>query len=163
MPRIDRYTPKTIEEAFETCPKLLTKDSGQAGNINTCSVLTRIIQETGRFCERFASDMFITWQSVEKLYNGRMDIDCPETYYETFAIRRNGVDGNTFLMCRLKDSRFPNHPYVHPEQEYRRILGLKITIMPQEPGCGLAPDVTLELRDLTDSFCKVHPDDESEG
>lgn len=35
-------------------------------NINTSSILTRLIQEAGRWCERFASDLFVSWRSIEQ-------------------------------------------------------------------------------------------------
>lgn len=162
MPRIDRYTPKTVINAFESCKKTLTKDSGMSNSINTSSTLTRIIQETGRFCERFASDMFITWQAVEKLYTNRKDITGSETYYETFAIRRDGVDGNSFLICRLRDTITGPFDYVHVTHEYRKVLCLKIQITPAEPGSCLYPDVTMELRDITDCFNKLDPEDKEE-
>ena len=58
--------------------------------INTSSILTRLIQEAGRWCEYYASDLFIQWKyNIEdKLDNGTL-----ESGTEVFAFRQSGVDG----------------------------------------------------------------------
>lgn len=58
--------------------------------INTSSILTRLIQEAGRWCEYYASDLFIQWKyNIEdKLDNGTL-----ENGTEVFAFRQSGVDG----------------------------------------------------------------------
>lgn len=57
--------------------------------INYSSILTKLIQETGRFCENYASDLFIQWKYRidDRLENGTI-IDGTEV----FAIRENSVD-----------------------------------------------------------------------
>lgn len=57
--------------------------------INYSSILTRLIQEAGRWCEHYASDLFILWKyNVEqKLDNGTL-----ETGTLVFAFRDSGVD-----------------------------------------------------------------------
>lgn len=58
-------------------------------NINTSSILTRLIQEAGRWCNSYASDLFILWNyGVDKLLeNGTM-----ESTNLVFAFREHGVD-----------------------------------------------------------------------
>ena len=58
--------------------------------INTSSILTRLIQEAGRWCEFYASDLFILWKHNvdQKLDNGTM-----ENTRLVFAFRESGVDG----------------------------------------------------------------------
>ena len=57
--------------------------------INTSSILTRLIQEAGRWCESFASDLFVQWKYGidQKLDNGTLYTD---TF--VFAFRDSGVD-----------------------------------------------------------------------
>ena len=57
--------------------------------INYSSILTRLIQEAGRWCEHYASDLFVQWKySIDqKLDNGTLYTD---TF--VFAFRDSGVD-----------------------------------------------------------------------
>ena len=57
--------------------------------INTSSILTRLIQEAGRWCESYASDLFVQWKYKidQKLDNGTLYTD---TF--VFAFRDSGVD-----------------------------------------------------------------------
>ena len=57
--------------------------------INYSSILTCLIQEAGRWCEHYASDLFVQWKySIDqKLDNGTLYTD---TF--VFAFRDSGVD-----------------------------------------------------------------------
>ena len=57
--------------------------------INTSSILTRLIQEAGRWCESYASDLFVQWKYKidQKLDNGTL-----YTNTFVFAFRDSGVD-----------------------------------------------------------------------
>lgn len=57
--------------------------------INYSFILTRLIQEAGRWCEHYASDLFILWEYnvKQKLDNGTL-----ETGTFVFAMRDSGVD-----------------------------------------------------------------------
>ena len=57
--------------------------------INESSILTKLIQEAGRWCENYASDLFIQWKYRidSKIEDGTI-----ETTREIFAFRENGVD-----------------------------------------------------------------------
>ena len=56
--------------------------------INTSSILTRLIQEAGRWCEHYASDLFVQWkyEIEQKLDNGTLETD---TF--VFAMYNSGV------------------------------------------------------------------------
>ena len=58
-------------------------------DINCSSILTKLIQEAGRWCERYASDLFITWKYNidKKLDDGTMSTD-----QFVFGFRNDGVD-----------------------------------------------------------------------
>ena len=57
--------------------------------INYSSILTRLIQEAGRWCEHYASDLFVQWkyEIEQKLDNGTL-----YTNTFVFAFRDSGVD-----------------------------------------------------------------------
>lgn len=86
---------------------------GKIYEINTSSILTRLIQEAGRYCERFASDLFIDWTAVEEMLTGDREIG---TMF--FGFRENGVDGESFLNNRLKEDKY--------HRQYRSIWRLDI-------------------------------------
>lgn len=57
-------------------------------SVNYSSILTRLIQEAGRICEFYASDLFIDWRSiVEALEDGTI-----ESGSYLFGFRDSGVD-----------------------------------------------------------------------
>lgn len=72
--------------------KITEKGSLQYGKweINYSSILTKLIQEAGRWCKFFASDLFILWD---------LNIETPlkektiNTGAFVFAFRESGVDG----------------------------------------------------------------------
>lgn len=69
-------------------------DSGACGgyNINYSSILTRLIQEAGRWCKNYASDLFITWSLIADAINEATIEN--NTYI--FAFRQDGVDNKAF-------------------------------------------------------------------
>ena len=72
--------------------------------INTSSILTRLIQEAGRWCEYYASDLFVQWKYKidQKLDNGTLYTD---TF--VFAFRDSGVDHEEFFSEREEmESRY---------------------------------------------------------
>ena len=71
---------------------------GSLWSINTSSILTRLIQEAGRYCEHYASDLFIQWSRVEKMLNDEIE---PETQF--FGFRENGVDHEAWIDNRLEE------------------------------------------------------------
>lgn len=89
-------------------------------DINTSSILTRLIQEAGRYCERFASDLFISWSSVEERIR---DIDDGENDTFLFGFRQDGVDHNDFVLCRAENERC----YGSFEHNYRSLWRLDLS------------------------------------
>ena len=57
-------------------------------DINYSSILTKLIQEAGRWCEHYASDLFILWEIVRD----SLDYEQIETNHYVFAFRDMGVD-----------------------------------------------------------------------
>ena len=68
--------------------------------INYSSILTKLIQEAGRWCEHYASDLFIIWKYNidKKLDDGTMD-----TERFVFGFRKDGVDHGGRRNMQKKD------------------------------------------------------------
>lgn len=85
--------------------------------LNYSGILTRLIQEAGRWCRRYASDLFIDWRSIDKkLEDGTLESG---TYL--FGFREDGVDHTEFVLSRYNR----NHGSC---KEYRAIWRLDITV-----------------------------------
>lgn len=112
--RMNTYAYEPIAEDGRFC------SSTGKFEINYSSVLTRLIQEAGRFCERFASDLFIDWDSVLRWINELVP-GATEGKAFLFGFRMNGVDGNSFVL-----SRYNGGSYAYPEKEYRSMWRLEV-------------------------------------
>ena len=166
-------TPKTIITAFDRpntdFPNFADfseiSETGTLGNINLSHIGTQLIKDCGRFAERHASDLFINWDTIRDFTTNplpelRSKFNELEDNYSIifcFGIRAAGVDGNDFLMSRLKNTE-SSSGYLHPEKIYRRILAVKITIYKKEPECQ-NQDIKVTLKNITNNFTKLHPDD----
>jgi hypothetical protein len=84
-------------------------------DINYSGILTQLIQEAGRWCVRYASDLFIEWETLKKkLDNG--DLFGKENEF-VFAFRENGVDDDSYYERHKTD-----------EDYYRSVWFLDITV-----------------------------------
>ena len=61
--------------------------------INTSSILTRLIQEAGRWCEHYASDLFVQWKYR---IDNKLDDGTLETDTFVFAMYDCGVHHKAF-------------------------------------------------------------------
>lgn len=110
----------TIEKDFSqmTYRTDIIEAYGRDFDINYSSILTRLIQECGRLCESYASDLFITWDGVvQKLKEKTM-----ETSTHLFGIREMGVDHNEFVLSRY------NNNGCYAKHEYRKIYRLDVIV-----------------------------------
>ena len=90
--------------------------------INYSSILTRLIQEAGRYCEDFASDLFIDWKIIDDaLLQGNI-----ESETKLFGFRQYGVDHINFVF-----SQAHNSPRLY-QYEYRSIWRLDIEVTTDE-------------------------------
>ena len=66
-------------------------ESEPCWNLNYSSILTQLIQYAGRYCESYASDLFIIWK-----YNVENKLKDPdlENYTIWFGFREMGVDND---------------------------------------------------------------------
>ena len=60
--------------------------------INYSSILTKLIQEAGRWTERHASDLFLGWEEIDEILTNPIT----ESTFRIFAFRESGVDGDMF-------------------------------------------------------------------
>lgn len=67
--------------------------------INYSSILTKLIQEAGRWCEYYASDLFITWHDIDK----KLDDGTMGTEQFIFGFRDNGVDHKEWYELHKND------------------------------------------------------------
>lgn len=112
-------------------------------NINISSIIDTIITNTGRFCERYASDVLFDlnyMNDIIKNYNPNY----PEEYIVCFGIRRDGVDGYEFLKSRLQND-FCSNPY-RINEYYRKILAVHIHFDEENS------ELYCTLKDITNCF-----------
>lgn len=97
---------------------------GAENNVNLSSILTVLIQEAGRWCRSYASDLFIYWEALtERMKDGSL-----ETGSMLFGFRELGVDNAKSIFHHYTQS-----PYV-AAHEYRSIWRLDIVVSECEMG-----------------------------
>lgn len=88
-------------------------------NINISSILTKLIQEAGRWCKDYASDLFISWAGIQtQIDNATLK---PDSYL--FGFREYGVDHNQFIL-----SKYQTSGSIIASYEYRAIWRLDIEL-----------------------------------
>ena len=109
----------TIEKDFSTKTyySKVIEERGGDFDINYSSILTKLIQECGRLCESYASDLFITWNRIVR----KLEEKTMETSAYLFGIREMGVDHSEFVLSRYNNN---SHTYY----EYRKIYRLDVII-----------------------------------
>lgn len=155
-------TPATVRRAFDKTGDTVMTETGSPENVNMSDIFTRIIQDVGRFAERYASDALYTIRTIDGLCRSAWTSREPVDEIFVFGIRASGVDGNAYFMSKLFDTRSDFMEYVHPEQVYRRVLAprVRIGMLPLfDGGTELHPRVICELKDLTHSFLRIDPAD----
>lgn len=82
--------------------------------VNYSSILSRLICEAGRYCESYASDLFIDWTDgvmhhIDKLNTTDEDITSASFL---FGFRQNGVDHAEYVFSRYdNDGIYAKHNY----------------------------------------------------
>lgn len=96
-------------------------------NINYSTILTKLIQEAGRWCERYASDLFIEWTSI---VNQLSNPDYTGGTY-VFGFREDGVDDMVYILHKMGNGYSTDH--------YRAVWVLEITAESDDD------DITMKL------------------
>ena len=108
-------------------------------NVNYSEILSELIYATARFCENYASDLFISWEPVA---NTLRHLHTTEVLGFVFGIRENGVDGAEFVRGRLEN------PGCYGSNVYRAIYQLTATFDDDE-------NVTLKLARISEYEARV--------
>lgn len=112
---------EVLETSGELTVNLFTGE--RTVSINYSSVLTRLIQEAGRICEFYASDLFIGWRTIaESLEDGTI-----ETGSYLFGFRDSGVDEAKSVLYWYNET-------THGREYYSAIWKLDVDVELVEPG-----------------------------
>lgn len=87
------YAYKTIEASGR-----ISSFSGKY-DVNYSTILTKLIQDAGRFCESFASDLFIDWGDVLRFCDANVGNEAKKTFL--FGFRQMGVDSGATVENRV--------------------------------------------------------------
>ena len=105
---VDKYLSRPVTDAIrnenilaEDCARVYTGIANENVEINASDIQTKLIQITGRFCERYASDLICTLSDLDPFLH-HICIDKSDRWTIAVGIRESGVDGNLFLLSRLK-------------------------------------------------------------
>lgn len=109
-------------------------------NINASSIWTKLIQEAGRWCRDFASDLLCDYMQIQE----KMDAATLETESHLFGFREYGVDHDNFIFSRYSNQTV----YGSAALEYRAIWRLDIAVEEVES--------TSQMRSVTLSLYEVH-------
>ena len=111
---ISRATGQRVKEGYGDNAK-------ERFTVNISDIETKLIQNTGRFVEHYASDLFITMMSLyEYLENVEQAMLGRKVFW--FGLRESGVDGEGFLINRVGE--YPE--YTYHEHYYRRIYAVVV-------------------------------------
>lgn len=125
-----------VDSALKQKDNILAEDSSDSSvgyrmSINASSVQTKLIQLVGRFCESYACDLIVTFADLQPFISQDklppFEADKPHRWIIGVGIRELGVDGNTFILTRLKETQIPGRDYVFPQHQYRKVLAVEIT------------------------------------
>lgn len=95
---------------------------GKWWDIGYSEILSKLIVDTGRFAERYASDLFIDWSIIER---SLADPNYKGGKY-LFGIRQSGVDPASFVVNRFNQKQYYAKDY------YRKVYVLLVTVDPDK-------------------------------
>ena len=144
-----KYYDKVIEDAFERSNDIIATECGSKwSNLNISSITTKLIQETGRFCENYASDLLINIDRMNEHIKEMDVLKTPEKAYVAFGIRQLGVDGNAYVALRIYEGG-QHASYKVISDYYRKIFCVKISRRVNEFGLL---ETTVELKNIQSSI-----------
>lgn len=144
-----KYYDKVISDAFEKSETVLATAYGsQCSDINTSDIVTKLIQLTGRYCEKWASDLLINIERMNSCIKEMDNANETEPAYIAFGIRQLGVDGNSFTAARIHENGMLAS-YKTISDFYRQILCVKISRKKNEFDFF---ETAVELRDIKNTI-----------
>lgn len=163
------FLPPASRNVLATCSASFHPDPGRhkepAGampcQLGMDGIQTRIIQLAGRWCVRHAADVLLNLASLQPLDL----LECGEVpepgrmveWAAAIGFRADGVDGNDYVMSRLRASRHGT-PYVYPERDYRQLTAAYVRDELDPDGRQVTRQAA--LLDLTHEVNKLDPSDE---
>lgn len=90
-------------------------------DINISTMGTILIQTAGRWCERYASDLFIGWDTLRAKIRKHIETtDIINDDEEVFGFRKNGVDHDAYVYNRISNGE-------NIDNYYSKLYMVKIT------------------------------------
>ncbi len=90
-------------------------------DINISTMGTILIQTAGRWCERYASDLFISWDQLRAKIKKHIETtDIITDDEEVFGFRKNGVDHDAYVYNRIINGE-------NIDNYYSKLYMIKIT------------------------------------
>lgn len=118
-------------------------------SINISDITTFLIQNVGRYCDRYASDLLISHESLINTINNMNPNRKNE--YLWLGLRESGVDGIAYIIANIK-----NHSPEYIAAYYRKVFCIKISFI-------FMGKFTVELADMSNDIysiaCKVKETD----
>ena len=111
-------------------------------DVNISDIMTHIVHDVGRFCEHYASDVFINHDSLMKKLDNLPENN--QTEYTWFGIRESGVDDISYILCNMN-----NQSPEYISQYYRRLYCVKMHIESENTIVVELFDVTRDAYSLT--------------
>lgn len=123
-----KYTAESLMEALKPYNEPITtagylSQYSHEWDINYSSILTALIQSAGRYCQNYASDLFIDWFAIAKRLENSDDRYTDGVYEYLFGIRKSGVDGINYILSQAN-----NNDIGYFSQYYSEIFKLTVTI-----------------------------------
>ncbi len=123
---------ETFEKIFEQSDIVLFDTPiyrSETINISIPDIETELIQTAGRWCERYASDLFIEWESMQKSLKKHIkNKNAVKSEIFIFGFRHNGVDHDAYVMFNMKN------PNCHISEYYSKIYAVKIQDIMHDSG-----------------------------
>jgi len=110
----------TSNDIIDDSCALINQNNMTYDNINIADIASILIYNAGRFCERYASDVIITYDELrEKITKHMQTTDCIPADVILFGFRKSGVDSNVFIHNQIE-----NHLSI--DNYYRKVLAVQI-------------------------------------
>lgn len=147
------YSSQTIRNAIRSARVLCSEKGVLPSTISMSDIYTRLIFETGRWVERYASDLLYDIKAIDDYIKSPDKV--PQANFP-IGLRKSGVDGTNFILSRLSDTRQGPCPYVYPAQVYNKILAVSITLDDNNF------NFDVKLYDITNSILTIDPSDRTD-
>lgn len=117
--KLEEMKKKKGTEVLETTGDYITVPEIQRNklDINYSEILSRLMKEAAEKCHNYASDLFISWESMLLELSTAPK---PDTFVEYFGFRDLGVDHETFISVKLEN------PLLYGKNPYHSIFRLEI-------------------------------------